>query len=80
MKLGFNRAKIWYEHEPESLAENENFKILWNFTIQCDHMIEVRRSDIVVIDEAIPEDTRVCDKEQKKIEKYSWLKDKIARL
>ena len=80
MKLGFNRAKIWYEHEPESLVENENFKILWNFTIQCDHMIEARRSDIVVIDEAIPEDTRVCDKEQKKIEKYSWLKDKIARL
>ena len=80
MKLGFNRAKIWYEHELESLVENENFKILWNFTIQCDHMIEARRSDIVVIDEAIPEDTRVCDKEQKKIEKYSWLKDKIARL
>ena len=80
MKLGFNRAKIWYEHEPESLVENKNFKILWNFTIQCDHMIEARRSDIVVIDEAIPEDTRVCDKEQKKIEKYSWLKDKIARL
>ena len=80
MKLGFNRAKIWYEHEPESLVENENFKILWNFTIQCDHMIEVRRSDIVVIDEAIPEDTRVCDKEQKKIEKYSWLKEKTAKL
>ena len=37
-KLGVNRAR--YEHEPESVVENENFKILWDFTIQCDHMIE----------------------------------------
>ena len=53
-------------------------------------MIEARRPDIVVvykakketmiIDVAIRGDTRVCDKEQEKIEKYSLLKDKIARL
>ena len=89
-KLGFNRARVWYEHEPESVTENENFKILWDFTIQCDHTIEARRPDIVVvvkvkkeamiIDVAIPGDTRVCDKEQEKIEKYSLVKDIIARL
>ena len=28
-KLGFNRARIWYEHEPKSVIENKNFKILW---------------------------------------------------
>ena len=28
----------------------------------------------------IPGDTRVCDKEQEKIDKYSLLKDKIARI
>ena len=28
----------------------------------------------------MPGDTRVCDKEQEKIEKYSLLKDEIARL
>ena len=39
-KLGFNRARFWYEHEPESTVENEKFKVLWDFTIQCDHMIE----------------------------------------
>ena len=88
-KLGFNRA-LWYEHEPESVVENEMFKILWDFTIQCDHMIETRRPDIVVVDKvkkeamiidlAIPGDTRVCDKERKKIEEYSLLKDEIARL
>ena len=89
-KLGFNRARLWYEYEPESLVENENSKILWNFTIQCDHMIEARRPGIVVVDKvkkgtmiidvAIPGDTRVCDKEREKIKKRSLLKDKIARL
>ena len=53
-------------------------------------MIEARRPDIVVVDKvkkeamiidmAIPGDTRVCDKQQEKIEKYSLLKDEIARL
>ena len=53
-------------------------------------MIEVRRLDTVVVDKvkketmimdvAIPGDTRVCDKEQEKIEKYSLLKNEIAIL
>ena len=79
-KIGFNRARLWYGHETESIVEN----------IQCDHMIEARRSHIVVVDKikkedmiidvGIPGDTRVYDKEQEKIEKYSLLKDEIARL
>ena len=53
-------------------------------------MIEARRPDIVaadkvkkeamIIDVTILGDTRVCVKEREKIEKYSLLKDKIARL
>ena len=53
-------------------------------------MIAVRRPDIVVVDKAkketmiidvaIPGDTKVCDKEREKIEKHSLLKDEIARL
>ena len=53
-------------------------------------MIEARRPDIVVVDKvkketmiidvAIPPDARVWDKEQGKIEKYSLLKDEIAKL
>ena len=49
-KLGFNRARLWYEFEPESVVENKKFKILWDFTIECDHMIEARRPDLVVVD------------------------------
>ena len=76
-KLGFNRSRLWYENQPESVVVNENFKILWNFTIQYDDMIEARNPDIVevdkvkqetmIIDVAIPGDTRVCDNEWEKI-------------
>ena len=89
-KLGFNRARLWYEHDPESVVENEKFKIQWNFTLQWDHMTEARRPDIVVVDKvkketmiidvAIPGDTKVCDKEREKIRKYSLLEDEIVRL
>ena len=89
-KLGFNRARLWYEHELESVVENKNFKLLWDSTIQCDHMIDTRRPDIVVDDKVkketmitdmmIPGDSRVCDKEREKIEKYSLINHQIARL
>ena len=32
------------------MVEIENFKILWDFTVQCDWKIEARRRDIVFID------------------------------
>ena len=58
--------------------------------MQCDHIIDFRRPDILVVDEVnkkatvidvpISGDTRVCDKEQEKIKKCSLFKDKIARL
>ena len=83
-KLGFNRARFQYEHEPKSAVENEKFKTLWDLTKQCDHMIEARRPDIVVVDKvkkeimiidvAIPEDTRVCDKEQEKDQEIQLVK------
>ena len=34
----------------------------------------------MIIDMVIPGDTRVCDKQQEKITKYSLLKNKIVRL
>ena len=34
----------------------------------------------MIVDMAIPGDTRVCDKGREKIEKYNLLKDKTARL
>ena len=52
--------------------------MLWIFIVQCDHMIEAIRPDIVAVDKimketmiidiAIPGHTRLYDKEQEKIE------------
>ena len=70
--------------------ENEKCKILWDMTIQCDHVIEARRPDIVVVEKennkaiivdiASPWDHRVYEKEGEKIEKYQDLKREIGRL
>ena len=41
-KCNFEAGDKWYEHEPESVLENEDYKILWDFSIQTDHVIEAR--------------------------------------
>ncbi|XP_063599183.1 uncharacterized protein LOC134775554 [Penaeus indicus] len=89
-KYELDKANKWYDHKPDGLIENTNYKILWDVMIQCDREIEARRPDIVVVDKqkrevkiidiAIPGDVRVCEKEIEKIDKYKPLKDEIARL
>ena len=37
-KCNFEAGDKWYEHEPESALENEDYKILWDFSIQTDHV------------------------------------------
>ena len=59
-------------------------KIFWDFSIQTDHVIEVRRPDLVVVykkersckitDFAVPGDSRTEEKEKDKIEKYQDLR------
>ena len=71
-----------------NVVENKKIKILWGFTIQCDHMIEAGRPDIVIVDKikketmiidvAVPGDARVCDNEKRS--RNCFLKSKIARL
>ena len=45
-----SRGENLYEHQPEKVVENEKCKILWYMAIQCDHVIEARRPDIVVVE------------------------------
>ena len=47
-KLKFDHNK-WYVHELESIQENETQKILWNFEVQTDHLILVRRLDVLIV-------------------------------
>ena len=49
-KYNFEAGDKWYEHEAESVLENEDYKILRDFSIQTDHVIESRRPDLVVVD------------------------------
>ena len=89
-KFQMERASNWYEHKPEGVVENDVVKILWDFMIQCDRMVEHRKPDIVVveksekrcfvIDVAVPGDARVETKEKEKVEKYQELKQEIIRL
>ena len=61
--------------------------MLWDFGILTDHEIEVRRSDLMVIekrenncqfiDVAIPDDGRMREKEDEKREKYQDLAREI---
>ena len=56
IKFNFEAGDKWYEHEPESAFENEDYKILWDFSIQTDHVTEAWRPDLVVADKK----ERIC--------------------
>ena len=71
-------------------VKTRRLSLLWDVNIQCDHVIEARRPDIVVvnkqekectiIDIALPADKRIGEKENEKVEKYQDLKREIARM
>ena len=42
-KCNFEAGDKWYKHEAESVLENEDYKILRDFSIQTDHVIEALR-------------------------------------
>ena len=88
-KCNFEAGDKWYEHEPESVLENEDYKILCDFSIQTD-VIEARRPDLVVVDNkersckiidfAVPGDSRIEEKEKDKIEKYQELGRELQKI
>ena len=83
-------SKNWYDHRAEDVLENDDVKLLWDFNIRTDRVIEARRPDIVLIDKknkeafvvdvAIPGDFRVKDKELEKMEKYQDLIIEVQRM
>ena len=40
----------WYDHVAESVLGNENYKLLWDFSVRAYRYIEARRLDLVVVD------------------------------
>ena len=79
-----------YEHSPKSVEENEEVKLLRDFTIQTDCEIHHRRPDIVIqkkkaketiiVDIAVPGDSNILQKETEKCEKYQDLARQIQRI
>ena len=89
-KHALERKERRYAHNPDGTAENNDVKLLWDINIQCNHVIEARHADIVIIDKrrqsgiivniAVPVDGRVHEKEREKVEKYQELRREIGRL
>ena len=84
------RKEKWYVHVPEGVVENDEVKLHWDMNIQCDNVVELRRPDIIVVfkkenkcvivDIAIPGDSKVHEKEFEKDEKYHDLRWEIRRM
>ena len=67
-------------HNPAPVFENNTNKLLWDFDIHMDHLISVRRPDLIIINKkkrtckiiefAVPADDRIKLKECEKKDKY----------
>ena len=89
-KFKIECSSNWYEHQPIAVIENEQAKLLWDFSIRTDRVIQAHRPDITLVDKcknkvslidvAVPWDSRVEDKEREKKEKYQDLRLELRRL
>jgi hypothetical protein len=87
---GFSAGDKWYTHRAEKVLEDEHTKLLWDFNVQTDRVIEHRRPDIILIDKeskvcflidvAVPGDHNVDFKEIEKLDNYSDLRTEIERM
>ena len=81
-KLGYDTDEKYYNHEPQSVYESTDNKLLWDFKIQTDNKIEHNKPDIVVLDKiewkcliiGVPCLFNTLVKEKEKIENYQDLK------
>ena len=45
---GFRIKDKWYEDEAEAVMVNDDYRILWYFSIQTGHTIKARRPDMIM--------------------------------
>ena len=77
-------------YNPAPVLENNTHKLLWDFYIQTDHLISVRRPDLIIInkkkrickivDFAVLADHRIKLKENDKKDKYLDLARELKKL
>ena len=90
MDLGFTTSSPWFLHYAEKVLENSQYKILWDFLVQCDRTITACKPDLIlvnkqakeaiIVDVAVPKDRLVADREAEKIQKYQELRRELARI
>ena len=76
-KLNLKKSEKWYLHNPQTVRENVNHKLIWDMDIQRGNVIVERRPDIVILNKmekkatiiyvAIPGNKRIIDMEKEKI-------------
>ena len=89
-KYNFACPENWYEHVPERVLENDDVKILWDFSLKLNRQLEHYRPDIVVfkknnracliVDVAIPGDHRIEKNEIGEMLAYADLKLELSRM
>ena len=72
------------------MTENENAKLLWDYSIRTDRVIPAHQPDLTLVDKiinkvslidvAVPWDSRAEQKEQEKRNKYQGLRIELRRL
>ena len=79
----------WYAHVPEKVGETTNVKILCDFNIQTNHVVEHRWPNVVVLDKAdschlveiaVPANSRVDAREKEKIQKFQDLVRELRKV
>ena len=83
-------SEKWYDHEPQTVTENEDVTILWDMPIHTDRKITANRPDIVIkdhktktckfIDMAVPSDRNTFVKVTEKLSKYKDLEIETSRM
>ena len=89
-KIGLGVSEKWYKHKPEKVVEDDSWKILQDVKIQTDHVIEVRRPDMVIIDKtkneckiidfACPFNSRIEKRKKDKMKGYKDLKRELKKI
>ena len=79
-QYGFPRSEQWWQHQPQPVLDNDEYKLLYDFNIFTDKRISARRPDIVCVDKrsscgtfidvTCVMDRHVIDKHREKTEKY----------
>ena len=53
-----------YQHFPEGVVEDDDFKLIWDINIQCDDVMQARRPDLILVDKKVKSCVTEADLEE----------------